>query len=133
MPEHQNPDTKKKVMQRAPSPPLPSPLPPPHPQEPALNKIWERGHQFQSCGTDIDTAWQTVLKQIQDGIKLKQVRSDVHSDFSVNLKTFVLEEDFKKSPGRVVGPIQLAEYRVKYFLKISSSFKENLFLHKPFI
>lgn len=108
-------------MQRDPSPPLPSPLPPLHPQEPAATKIWEmpppppdlppqsetmedgcstvthdppfppppspilfmmyeRGHQFQSCETEIDAAWQTLLKQIQDGVKLKPVSSDVHSE-----------------------------------------------------
>lgn len=108
-------------MQRDPSPPLPSPLPPVHPQELVATKIWEipppppdlppqsetmedgcstvthdppfppppppilfmmyeRGHQIQSCEREIDAAWQTLLKQIQDGVKLKPVSSDVHSE-----------------------------------------------------
>lgn len=121
MPEHQNPDTKKKEMPRDPSPLLPSPFPPLHTQEPAATKIWEmppsppdlppqsetmedgcstvihdppfppppppilfmmceRGHQFESCEREINAAWQTLLKQIQDGVKLKPVSLTVHSE-----------------------------------------------------
>lgn len=46
-----------------------------HAPPPILYMMYKRGHQFQSCGTEIDAAWQTLLKQIQDGIKLKPVNS----------------------------------------------------------
>ncbi|XP_056868987.1 WAS/WASL-interacting protein family member 3-like [Takifugu flavidus] len=144
VPEDQNPDTKKKVMQRAPSPPLPSPFPPLHPQEPAATKIWEmpppppdlppqsetmedgcstvthdppfppppspilfmmyeRGHQFQSCETEIDAAWQTLLKQIQDGVKLKPVANHFNSVMTNTLKKHLEERRKHICPPREDG------------------------------
>lgn len=96
---------------------VPSHPPPPLPILPVLTEgrycplalerkrrgIKLRKVEQQSCELDINTARQTLLGEIQRGIKLKPVSSDVVTKSRLEfIQAFMLKEDFKSSPWMIL-------------------------------